>query len=214
VLAISKEREERTSSADAAQAIEWEISDEALMIRICQGNREALAILFRRYARLVRTVAIRILRDDSEAEDLLQDVFLFVHRNCSIFDSSKAGVRSWIVQITYHRAIDRRRYLNSRHFYTRLDLNGIAGLPDPRTEGSENGAPFGSTIQGLLDALTKDQRNTLRLHFFEGYTFDEIASKLDQSLGNIRNHYYRGLDKLRKKMFPFKLPRRNECSTK
>ena len=62
---------------------------------------------------------MRILRDDSEAEDLLQDVFLFVHRNCTIFDSSKAAVRSWIVQITYHRAIDRRRYLNSRHFYTR-----------------------------------------------------------------------------------------------
>src|SRR6266478_2873366 len=118
-LAIFKEREEKTSSADGRQAIEPEISDEALIIRICEGSREALAILFRRYARLVRTVAMRILRDDSEAEDLLQDVFLFVHRNCTIFDSSKAAVRSWIVQITYHRAIDRRRYLNSRHFYTR-----------------------------------------------------------------------------------------------
>ena len=204
----------RTSSADALQAIESEISDEALMIRICEGSREALAILFRRYARLVRTVAMRILGDDSEAEDLLQDVFLFVQRNCSIFDSSKAAVRSWLVQMTYHRAIDRRRYLNSRHFYTRLDLDGIARLPDPSTESKEDGAHFGSTVQGLLDALTEDQRNTLSLHFFEGYTFDEIASKLDQSLGNIRNHYYRGLDKLRKKMFPSKLPGRNGCSTK
>ena len=61
-LAISKEREERTSSAGAPQAIGSEISDEALMIRICDGSREALAILFRRYARLVRTVAMRVLR--------------------------------------------------------------------------------------------------------------------------------------------------------
>jgi len=213
-LAIFKEREEKTSSADGRQAIEPEISDEALIIRICEGSREALAILFRRYARLVRTVAMRILRDDSEAEDLLQDVFLFVHRNCTIFDSSKAAVRSWIVQITYHRAIDRRRYLNSRHFYTRLDLDGIAGLRDPRSEIREDGVPVASTIQGLLDALTEDQRNTLRLHFFDGYTFAGIATKLDQSLGNIRNHYYRGLDKQRKQMFPGKVQGRNGCGGK
>jgi RNA polymerase sigma-70 factor (ECF subfamily) len=213
-LAIFKEREEKTSSASGLQAIEPEISDEGLMIRICEGSREALAILFRRYARLVKTVAMRILRDDSEAEDLLQDVFLFVHRNCSIFDSSRAAVRSWIVQMTYHRAIDRRRYLNSRHFYTRLDLDGIAGLQDPRSEITEADAPFGSTMQGRLDALTEDQRNTLRLHFFEGYTFAEIAAKLDQPLGNIRNHYYRGLDKLRKQMFPGKVPGRNGCGRK
>ncbi len=212
-LAIVKEREEKTTSV-AGQAVESEISDEALMIRICEGSREALAILFRRYARLVRTVAMRILRDESEADDLLQDVFLFVHRNCSIFDSSKAAVRSWIVQMTYHRAIDRRRYLNSRHFYTRLDLDGIAGLQDPRLEIREDGAPLGSTMQELLDALTEDQRNTLRLHFFEGYTFAEIALKLDQPLGNIRNHYYRGLDKLRKQLFPAKLPGRNGCGRK
>src|SRR5271157_3797615 len=157
-------------------------SDEALMAQICEGSREALAILFRRYARLVRTVAMRILRDDSESDDLLQDVFLFVHRNCSIFDSSRAAVRSWIVQMTYHRAIDRRRYLNSRHFYTRLDLDGVAGLLDPRSESGEDRALFGSlvgntTFQGLLDALTEDQRNTLSLHFFDGYTFAEIAAK-------------------------------------
>src|SRR5208337_2085964 len=192
--------------------------DEALMAQICDGSREALAVLFRRYARLVRTVAMRVLRDDSEADDLLQDVFLFVHRNCSIFDSSKAAARSWIVQMTYHRAIDRRRYLNSRHFYTRLDLDGVANLLDPRSQSRED-AGFGSsvgntTIQGLLDTLTEHQRNTLNLHFFEGFTFNEIAAKLDQSLGNIRNHYYRGLEKLRKQMFPGKLPGRNGCGRK
>jgi RNA polymerase sigma-70 factor (ECF subfamily) len=157
---------------------------------------------------------MRILRDASEADDLLQDLFLFIHRNCSTFDSSKAAVRSWIVQMTYHRAIDRRRYLNSRHFYTRVDLDGVAGLPDPRSEGREDEGRFGllvrnTTIQGLLDTLTDDQRNTLILHFFEGYTFDEISAKLNQSLGNIRNHYYRGLEKLRKQIFPARLPGRN-----
>ena len=85
-LAISKERDEKATSPAEPRTVESEISDEALMVRICDGSREALGILFRRYARLVRAVAMRILRDDSEADDLLQDVFLFVHRNCSIFD--------------------------------------------------------------------------------------------------------------------------------
>ena len=116
--------------------------------------------------------------------------------------------------MTYHRAIDRRRYLNSRHFYTRLDLDGVADLLDPHSESREETLRLDSlvgntTIQGLLDTLTEDQRNTLSLHFYEGYTFAEIASKLDQSLGNIRNHYYRGLEKLRKQVFPGKLPGRN-----
>ena len=207
-------KDSRTSEATAAAPVlDTAGSDEALMDQICNGSREALAILFRRYARLVRTIAMRIVRDDSEADDLLQDVFLFVHRNCSVFDSSKAGVRSWIVQMTYHRAIDRRRYLSSRHFYTRLDLDGVEDLLDSRSERKDE-AHFGSlvgnaTVRGLLDTLTEDQRNTLSLHFFDGYTFAEIAAKLDQSVGNIRNHYYRGLEKLRKQMFPGKLPGRN-----
>jgi len=204
-LAIFKEREEKTSSADGRQAIEPEISDDALMIRICGGSREALAILFRRYARLVRTVAMRILRDDSEADDLLQDVFLFVHHNCSIFDSSKASLRSWIVQMAYHRAIERRRYLTTRRFYSRTDIENTAshvvGNPTAESDYSAE-AVFGRNgLNKVLESLSEEQRETLRLHFFDGYTLLEISQKLGQPLGNVRHHYYRGLDRLRKQMF-------------
>jgi RNA polymerase sigma-70 factor, ECF subfamily len=199
-----------TSDADAFRVL----ADEGLLAQISTGDREALASLFRRYASLVRGVAARILRDVAEADDLVQDVFLFIHRKSGSFDGSKSSARSWIVQMTYHRAIDRRRYLHSRHFYTQVDLNGETEVLDPHAEmGKGNGfrreLVGNTTIQGLLDTLTDDQRNTLSLHFYEGYTFAEIASKLDQSLGNIRNHYYRGLEKLRKQMFPGKLPGRN-----
>jgi RNA polymerase sigma-70 factor, ECF subfamily len=190
-----------------------ELSDECLMVRVGEKGGEALALLFRRYSRLVRGVSLRILRDASEADDLLQDIFLFVHRKAPIFDPHKCSVRSWIVQMTYQRAIDRRRYLQSRHFYTRLDLDGAEHMADSR-KGREEGELWTNlvgkaTIGKLLDTLTEDQRNTIMLYFFEGHTFAEIAAKLDQSLGNIRNHYYRGLDKLRKQMFLGKLPGRN-----
>jgi len=115
--------------------------------------------------------------------------------------------------MTYHRAIDRRRYLNSRHFYTRLDLNQTKDLSDRFFAEMENGESFTSlvgntTTTGFLDTLSEDQRDTLSLHFVEGFTFAEIATKLNQSLGNVRNHYYRGLEKLRRQMFPAGLPGR------
>jgi RNA polymerase sigma-70 factor (ECF subfamily) len=218
-LGLLKRDAETVSCRAESEILEADVPDEAVMLHLCAGNREAMAILFRRYARLVRTVARRILRDDSEADDLLQDVFLFVHRHCATFDSSKAPVRSWIVQMTYHRAIDRRRYLNSRHFYTRLDLDGVEDLLDPHSQSREEEARFVSlvgntTVQGLLDTLTEDQRNTLTLHFFEDYTFGEIAARLDQPLGNIRNHYYRGLEQLRKRVFSNKLQGRNGSGKK
>src|SRR5580698_2970375 len=102
---------------------EGESSDDALIARVCLGSREALAILFRRYARLVRGVALRVLKDASEADDLLQDIFLLIHRLSRTFNESKGSAQSWIVQVTYRRAISRRRYLNSRHFYTHVKLD-------------------------------------------------------------------------------------------
>src|SRR5215813_1421618 len=147
-------------------------SDECLAARVIEKDKDALAILFRRYSRLVRGIALRIVGDASEADDLLQDLFLFVYRKVSVFDPGKASFRSWIVQMTYQRAIDRRRYLHSRHFYTHLDLEGAEELVDQR-EGREldglfSGLVGSATIRGLLDTLTGDQRDTLTLHFFEG----------------------------------------------
>lgn len=188
-------------------------SDETLMALICEGNREALASLFRRYARTVRGVAYRVLRDTSEADDLLQDIFLLIHRLSRTFDSSRGPARFWILQMTYRRAISRRRYLTSRHFYTRLDLdqagNQLGDLPTKSRchEDSMGGAlDRKEALQSWLAELSESQRHTLHLFFFEGYTFEEIAAKLGQTVGNARNHYYRGLEKLRRQISAGKLP--------
>jgi RNA polymerase sigma-70 factor, ECF subfamily len=189
-----------------------ELSDEALMALICEGDKEALALLFRRYARIVRGVAYRVLRDASEADDLLQDIFVLIHRLCNTFDGSRGSARFWILQMTYCRAISRRRYLTSRHFYTRLDLDEAA-----ETHGHAFVAPgpFQSSIddicgnagfEKILESLSDKQRQTLQLFFVEGYTFDEIAAKLGETPGNVRHHYYRGLEKLRKRIFAVNLP--------
>lgn len=200
------------SEARAVAAVsEVDLCDEALLAQICDEGREALAILFRRYAHLVRGVAYRVLREASEADDLLQDVFVLIHRLCKTFDSSKGSARFWILQMTYRRAISRRRYLTSRHFYTRLDLDDVeTELADPRSSVAQIEESIDASIESrslhkVFEELSNNQQQTLRLFFVEGYTFDEIAVKLGQSRGNIKNHYFRGLERLRKHIFSGKL---------
>jgi RNA polymerase sigma-70 factor (ECF subfamily) len=187
-------------------------SDEALLALIREDDKEALALLFRRYASVVRGLAYRVLRDASEADDLLQDIFLLVHRLCGTFDNSKGPARFWILQMTYRRAISRRRYLTCRHFYSHLDLDQAANRVDDASSKSGRRNSVDGALerqeawQSWLAELSESQRQTLHLFFFEGYTFDEIATHLGQTVGNARNHYYRGLQKLRKQISAGRLP--------
>lgn len=210
-LAVSLPETETADSLGSTQAgSATDPFDGTLLSRITAGDNEALGFLFQRYARVVRSIGRRILRDDAEAEDLVQDLFLFIQRKCAIFDPSKSSASSWIVQMAYQRAIERRRYLTTRHFYRHEEIqtsaSGVVGMPTVENDYSPE-AVFGRNgLDKVLDALSEDQRETLRLHFFEGYTLTEIGAKLGQPLGNVRHHYYRALDKLRKQMFGRKVP--------
>jgi RNA polymerase sigma-70 factor (ECF subfamily) len=190
-----------------------ECDDEILVALVQAGDRDALAVLFQRYAHPIRNVGKRILRDKAEADDLVQEVFLYIHRKSALFDNSKGSARSWIIQVAYTQAFLRRRELKSHGFY----LSGITDKLADRHHLSDKGANYDHTVEGLfgrngwrkiVEELTADQRETLRLHFFEGYTFAEIAEKLGQSFANVRNHHYRGLDKLRRYLADNELNRR------
>ncbi len=188
-----------------------EISDETLLEQVRQGAKEALAILFRHHARAVHNVAHRILRNEAEADDLVQDVFIFILRKAALFNASHNTARSWIIQVAYHRAFDRRRYLITRHFDASPGLDDAAlNVADRRYE-----VPFSDwsmdTVWGrewaarLKELLSPAQLATIELYFFEGYEFDEIASRLGQPRDNIYHHYYRALEKLRKSAHARKL---------
>jgi RNA polymerase sigma-70 factor (ECF subfamily) len=185
-----------------------EESDDKLMARICEGDQAALGLLFRRYAPIVRGVAYKVLRDSSEADDLLQEVFLLIHRLCRKFDRSRGSVRFWILLVTHRRAISRRRYLASRHFYTCVDLEQeLDRSGHSPAKSKRNLDPIGEaletkdTLRSWFEELSENQRETLALFFFEGYSIEEIATQLGQTTGNTRNHYYRGLERLRRKIF-------------
>ena len=204
LLSLAKKTEPGGEVYQKVPSREAALEDEILLTQISTGDREALAVLFRRYARLVWSVAERIVRNKAEADDILQDVFLLIQRRASVFDSSKGTARSLIVHMTYQRAISRRRYLNARHnqlpHEEGEDAAKIAAPAIPFYDESLE-ARFGSErLRQALGEMTEDQRATLRLFFFEGYTLVEIARGLGQSIGQVKHHYYRGLDRLRRRL--------------
>lgn len=187
--------------------------DEALLELAGQGSKEALSALFRRHARQVWSIGHRILRDSAEAEDLVQDVFLYVYRRSALYDSAKGSALSWLIQVAHTQAFQRRRKLKSHGLYE-LPNGESPGRPEA---AEENGSDYDQSVEGLfgwngwrkmLESLSEEQRETLRLHFFEGYTFQEIAEKLGQSYTNVRHHHYRGLERLRKSLAENGLNRR------
>jgi RNA polymerase sigma-70 factor, ECF subfamily len=112
--------------------------------------------------------------------------------------------------MTYRRAISRRRYLNSRHFYTQVELDDesfqVANLRSGHFDDPIDQILAELDLQKMFGTLSEDQRTTLRLHFIEGYSLDEIAKLLGQTKGNVRHHSFRGLERLRKQIFAGKLP--------
>jgi RNA polymerase sigma-70 factor (ECF subfamily) len=166
------------------------------------GEREALGLLFDRYSRLILNVATRILRDATEAQDVVQDVFLYVHRKSEIFDANRGSVSSWLIQITYSRAITRRHARNARAKADCFRIEELADLGDVGVSLEKlTDARFASEIvKEALGELTERQRETLRMYFFEGYTLREISASLNESFTNTRHHYYRGIEKLKERL--------------
>ena len=180
-------------------------SDDAIFERLGAGDSDALVYLFNRYYRLVWTIGMRVLRDKCEAEDLTQDVFLYVFQKSQLFSASKGHARNWLVRVTYHRAFDRRDYLNARFSHAHEELKEIEAH-----NGSTTRKPFSDFSDWIclkvhlekgLNELSEEQRTTVRQHFYEGYTFREIGDQLGQSHGNVRHHYYRGIERLRQYFF-------------
>lgn len=197
--------ESSTSELLAYNAVQLEpssarSSDEELFLQVGDGSRDALSQLFRRHAPVVLNVARRILRDDAEAEDLVQEVFLFVFQKAGLFDPAKGTAVSWLMQTTYYRAIDRRRRLNVRFHYTAQPFEEEL-VPPAGTQTVIDHLAAKSLLEKMRRDLPPEQRQTLELHFFEGYTFHEIAEITGRNFGTVRHHFYRGLERLRSEVF-------------
>ena len=177
------------------------LSDEDVMERLRKGDPEALPVLFDRFYRLVLRIASRILRDPGEAEDVMQEVFLEIFNRAAQFDPAKGSAKTWILQYAYHRSLSRRQYLALRNFYDRRQVGERQFSESCALDLSWRGLTvqeWRRVIKQGLATLNEKQRKTLELACFQGLLLSEIAESTKESLPNVRHHYYRGLEGLRK----------------
>jgi RNA polymerase sigma-70 factor, ECF subfamily len=175
------------------------LSDEALMAHLQAGHGDALAVLFDRYHRLVISVALRILRDKGEAEDVMQAVFLEIYNVAAQFNPALGTTKAWVMRCACHRSINRKQYLKARSFYDQAQSSDLVSAARPEASfGQALALPEIRNLVGQgLKTLNEPQRRTLEMAYFEGMTFREIAAKTGETLVNVRHHYYRGLTNLR-----------------
>jgi len=172
-------------------------SDEELMRLAAAGHHDAVTVLFDRYHLLVYDVAVRIVRDPAEAEDVVQTVFLDLYRAVANFDPQKGILKVWILQYAYHRALHRKRHLVSNHFYRWENLEAAVELGSIKPMWGEP-PETARLAEQLLDNLKHHQREVIQMTYYEGLTAEEIARRLGESPHAVRHHLQRGVAALRK----------------
>jgi RNA polymerase sigma-70 factor (ECF subfamily) len=173
-----------------------EKADAVLIAEMHLPESDALAALFRRYIRLVHRVAADILRDDAEAEDVTQEVFLEIYRKAHLYDPARGAVRVWLLQYAYRRSVQRKNVLRRRAAYRGEPLDSIDPAAGGRPRALTNQECRWFIRRGLAQ-LTAPQRATLELACFEEVSMQDVAKRLSVSVGCARHYYYRGLARLR-----------------
>jgi RNA polymerase sigma-70 factor, ECF subfamily len=164
--------------------------DEALVAAMAAGDRKAMATLYERHASLLLGLALRIVREKREAEDLLHDVFLEAWRSAKDFDPKRGRVRTWLAIRMRSRALDLQKS-------ARVSRNTGDGGLDVLVDDAEGSSPDHGRVRTALAELGQDQRRVLELAYFEGLSCTEIAERVAIPVGTVKSRIAAGLDRLR-----------------
>ena len=175
--------------------------DAALIALIAQARTDALNQLYDRYNRLVFSVALAVIGDRAVAEEAMLDVFVQVWRRAGTYRPDQANVRTWLIAITRHHAIDILRMQKSRPEAHMVSWHEVSVLNGPVPHGLEERVQLSmqrERVQKMVAELPPDQRDALVLAYFRGYTQSQIAEALNQPLGTIKTRIRLAMQKLRK----------------
>ncbi|MBI3914102.1 MAG: sigma-70 family RNA polymerase sigma factor [Chloroflexi bacterium] len=175
------------------------LEDAELLMQLRRGEGRAMAMLYDRYARLVFSLAVKILNDRAGAEEVVQEVFVKVWRRARDYDSARGKFSSWLTGITHNHAIDE---LRRRRVRPSAAQNDEEEAPDILDEGPPL---FEIAVQSIehrrivdaLNAIPLPQRRAIEMAYFEGYTQQEIADRLKEPLGTIKTRMRLGTQKLK-----------------
>ena len=162
------------------------------------GDSSALAALYDRHARAIYSLALRILADAAEAEDVVQDVFTQAWRQATRYDPARAPVAGWLMIMTRARSLDRLRRRRARIATTEMDPAAPHPKdPDVDQETLAITAEQADRLRGALEVLPDSQRTAIELAYYEGLSQSDIAARLQQPLGTVKTRIRTGLLKLR-----------------
>jgi RNA polymerase sigma-70 factor, ECF subfamily len=171
---------------------------ETLVRRMAAGDREAFGTFYDRYAPLVYPLIVRIVRDRSDAADVLQDVFWEAWQGATTYDPARGSPEAWMITRARARAIDRVRALRRRGetFAPPLD-EGLAAAPAEAGGDAAERAEDRGLVLSALGGLPPAQREAIELAYYAGLTQSEIAERLKQPLGTVKTRIRLGLERLR-----------------
>jgi RNA polymerase sigma-70 factor (ECF subfamily) len=181
----------RTLTADSA-------ADRQALERMARGDHDGLAELYDRHARLVYSLALRVARDQADAEDVVQDVFTQAWRQAARYDPARGPVVAWLLTLTRSRALDRLRARRVRPWDAPGEDTASIEVPDARDgpDALAISAEQVARVRAALDRLPLMQRVAIELAYFEGLTHSEIAVRLEQPLGTVKTRIRQGLLRL------------------
>jgi RNA polymerase sigma-70 factor, ECF subfamily len=173
-------------------------ADRAALERLARRDESALAELYDRHARLIYSLALRILRDQGDAEDVVQEVFAQVWDQAGRYDQARGNVAGWLVMLARSRAIDRLRRRQSRPETPNVEPDALE-IPDatPLADDQLLASSRAVAVRAAMDGLPLLQRIAIELAFYEGLTHVEIAERLEQPLGTVKTRIRQGLLALR-----------------
>ena len=201
-MRINSERSTLRSQNDKALD---SLSDEILAVQVAQGDSAALEALYDRYASTVLGIALRVLGEQSAAEDVLQEAFWRVWRSVSTFEPARGTFTSWLFRIARNLAIDayRRRNIRPQAIIGAEVANPILDqTPDPTADVVEQTQTIlkNRQVRQALASLSQVQRQVIELAYFYGMTRQEIAEATGEALGTIHTRARLGLQKLREEL--------------
>lgn len=172
--------------------------DAAVVARMAGGDAGGLALLYDRYAKPVFSLARRILDDDTDAEEVVQDVFSQAWVQAGRYDPARGPVAAWLLMMTRSRAIDRRRARQAAPT-AEAGRGGLVDLPDaaPSPAARAMTADQIARLRDALRGLPLTQRLAIEMAYYEGLTQSEIAERLEQPLGTVKTRIRLGLRRLR-----------------
>ena len=171
------------------------LSDEALVALAARSEQSALAELYDRFGRPAYGLALRVLRDETLAEDAVQDAFLTIWRSAARYVPERGKASAWILTLVHRRAVD----LVRREQRRRADSFDAAesSTPAPAVDEEAWLRLQRERVQGALRQLPDQQREALELAYYGGFTQSELAERLGQPLGTIKSRMFLGLGRLR-----------------